>query len=247
MVLRPWSARVLTAALTTTILAVSAGSAPAAVDDGAPVLRNGGFERGWLAGWGHHSLAGSNGTWQAHEGTEAPISGLPIPAPPEGRSQAVVDQTFAGTHLLFRRIHVGEDMGLELTLWYRNRAGVFFTPRTLRYDELPNQQVRIDVLRTGARLDSMADRAILATPFRTVRGDRFNVGPRRITVDLSAFEGQDVRLRVALVANLFFFQAGVDDVRLVDAGAGAGLGSATRLGAGERQQVPRRSWGVFPR
>lgn len=247
MFLHAWSARALVAALTTTLLTVSTGAAPAAVDDDTPVLRNGGFERGWLAGWGHHSLAHSNGTWQVDEGTAAPISGLPIPAPPEGQSQAVVDQTFVGTHLLFRRIHVGDDMGLKLTFWYRNRAGVFFSPRTLGYTEVPNQQFRIDILRPGARLESMADRAILATPFRTVPGDRFSVGPRGITVDLSAYAGQDVRLRIALVANIFFFQAGVDDVRLVAAGAGTRVGSTTRVGTGDRQLGPRRSWGVFGR
>lgn len=235
-------ARAVVAALTATLLTVTVGVAPAAGHGEDPVLRNGGFERGWLGGWGHRDQADSNGTWQVHEGTSGPVSGLRIPAPPEGRSQAVVDQNGPGSHLLFRRIEVDDDdLALRLTFWYRNRAEEFFSPRTLRYDRVANQQFRIDLLRPGARLDSMADRAILATPFRTTRDSRINVGPRTITVDLSRFEGRDVRLRIAEVDNLFFFQAGVDAVELVrghHARAVSAEPKATSLSLRERQARP---------
>src|SRR5262245_53845198 len=50
------------------------------------LVTDGGFEAGGI-GW---SVAeAGNGQWFALAGTVAPISGLPVPAPPEGTIQAV--------------------------------------------------------------------------------------------------------------------------------------------------------------
>jgi hypothetical protein len=241
----------LVALLTSALVGLTIAAAPAAPaavgHDDPPALANGGFERGWFAGWGHQDQPGSSGAWRVFAGTSSPISQLPIPAPPEGRVQAVVDQSGPGSHALFRRISVdGDHSALQLTFWYRNRAGVFFSPKTLRFDRVANQQFRIDIMRVGAGVRSLATHAILATPFRTMPGSPASVGPRTITVDLSRFAGTDVRLRIAEVDNQFFFQAGVDAVRLVD-DAGAVRAPQPRLGTGHARPGPAPVVGAYVR
>jgi hypothetical protein len=249
MMLQTRPARAVGGLLAAASLVLAVGAVPAAGSE--PVLSNGGFERGWFKGWGHPSQDGSSGEWRVDQGSTSPISRFRIPAPPEGRFQAVADQGGPGSHLLFRKIAVDEaDLAVRLTFWYRNRAGVFFSPRTLRFDRVRNQQFRIDVLRPGARLDSLADRAVLATPFRTAPGRPFTVGPRRITFDLSRFRGQDVRLRIAEVDNQFFFQAGVDAVELVRGAGQRALGGDSRvtpLRLRERHARPAPVLGTYVR
>jgi hypothetical protein len=248
-------ARAVAALLTSALVGLAVGAAPAlGHDDDDLVLTNGGFERGTFASWGHRSQVGSNGRWRVDQGSTSPISNFRIPAPPQGRFQAVADQGGPGSNLLFRRIEVDDDdLALRLTFWYRNRAGVFFSPRTLRFDQEENQQFRIDIMRAGSPVRSLAARDILATPFRTTPGSRFNLGPRTITIALSRFEDRDVRLRIAEVDNQFFFQAGVDAVRLVevdDDGDGDDDGDdlrATQLRLGERQARPAPVAGAYVR
>jgi len=53
---------------------------------------------------------------------------------------------------------------------------------------------------------------LLATVFRTHPGDPASLPPTVVQYDLSALAGRLVRLRIAEVDNLFFFQVGVDGV-----------------------------------
>ncbi len=209
-----WAARA-TAAFVCAALAV----APAAVsaDDDETALKNGGFESGTFRGWHISEVSDFGDRWSVARAGRSPISGFRIPAPPQGRWQAVVDQQGPGSHVLWRDIAVDDDdLGLTMKMWYRNRAGVFFSPRTLNPSTQPNQQLRIDLLRHGVRARSMDPHDILATVFRTVPGSRAAVGPRTLRFDLSRFEDRTVRLRIAEVDNLFFFQVGIDAVRLVE-------------------------------
>jgi hypothetical protein len=200
------------------IVAVVAGllslTPAAAQADDEPVLRNGGFEQG-LTGW-RTSDAGS-GTWSASRGVAAPLTGFGIPAPPQGEVQAVVDQFGPGSHLLYRDIRVtDDDLSLVMTLWYDNDFGEFLTPATLQAGPRPNQQLRIDLMRPGAPLRSLAPADVLATVFRTHRGDPAVLAPRVLRHSLAGLEDRTVRLRIAEVDNQFFFRAGVDAVRLVE-------------------------------
>jgi hypothetical protein len=180
-------------------------------------LDNGGFETGDLTAW--QSANSGNGTWSVDKGTTSPMSGFRIPAPPEGVWQAVADQGAPGAHVLYRDIVVGADpVELDLTLWYRNRAGRFFTPPELfpLRDPRRNQQLRVDLVKPTAPLRSMADRAILANVFRTKKVDANRMPPTLLHADLSSFVGTTVRLRVVEVDNQGNFQVGADNAQLVD-------------------------------
>ena len=210
-----WVARLSAVALVAALAAAPA----AASAQVAPVLRNGGFESGTLEQWVTSERGEPGDGWSAATGTVSPLSEFTIPAPPRGSWQAVVDQTDPGSHVLYRDIDVTGELELVLTLWYRNRATRFITPRTLGAFVQPNQQLRIDLVRPTAPVRSMADEDLLATLFRTRVGAPLRIAPRVLRRDLSRFAGQTVRLRIAEVDNQGFFQAGVDAVRLVDVSA----------------------------
>jgi hypothetical protein len=183
----------------------------------APAVDNGGFETGDFASW--TTVDKGNGEWKVSKGRTSPVSGFRIPGPPEGAWQAVADQGGPGAHVLYRDIDVGgTPVELHLTLWYRNRVSRFFTPPELRpvKDSRRNQQFRVELISPTAWLRSVAADDILATVLRTRRGDVTKLGPKVFTQDLSAFVGQTVRLRIVEVDNQGNFQAGVDDVQLVD-------------------------------
>jgi hypothetical protein len=191
-------------------------AAPAASATGNAIV-NGGFETGSLIGWGHapgHPFSAGHG-WFAVHGRVSP-SGFVIPAPPSGRFQAVSDQTGPGSNTLFQTFRVPAHATLSMTLWYRNRAGVFFSPQMLVPDEARNQQLRITITRPDAGLYSLKSQDVLATVFATEPGDPASLGPRQIHYDLSALAGQLVRLRITEVDNQFFFQVGVDNVTVGD-------------------------------
>ena len=216
-----WVARLSVVA----VVAALAGAPATASAQVAPVLRNGGFESGTLEQWLTSERGEPGDGWSAATGTVSPVSQFPIPAPPRGSWQAVVDQTDRGSHVLYRDIDVTGELGLVLTLWYRNRAARFITPRTLGPFVRPNQQLRIDLIRPTAPVRSMADEDILASLFRTRVGAPRRIAPRVLRRDLSRFAGRTVRLRIAEVDNQGFFQAGVDAVRLVDVSAAVGASS----------------------
>ena len=200
------------------LLAVSlltTGTVTASADVAGPTLPNGDFEAGTLTAWHVSERGALEGGWSADQGTRSPVTDRRIPAPPQGTWQAVVDPAGPSSHVLYRDISVTEqNLRLRMDLWYRNRADRFFTPPTLGI-ERRNQQLRVDLIRPGAALRSMAADDILATVFRTRVGDPLRMDPRVVGRDLSRFEGRTVRLRVAVVSTQFIFNAGVDAVRLV--------------------------------
>ncbi len=193
------------------------------------VLVNGDFETGSMSGWGHapgHPLVVLHG-WFAYHGTVAPISGAPVPPPPQGKTAALVDQAGPGGNVLFQTFRVPRNGRLSMTLWYVNWAGVFFTPRMLVPGPAPDQQLRIDLTLPDAGLYSLRPSDIVANVFRTVPGDPLAVAPHTITYNLAPWAGRLVRLRIAEVDNQFFFTAGVDSVQV--------------SGGGDLAQVPLRS------
>jgi len=185
------------------------------------VLVNGDFETGSMSGWGHapgHPLVVLHG-WFAYHGTVAPISGAPVPPPPQGKTAALVDQAGPGGNVLFQTFRVPSNGQLSMTLWYANYAGVFFTPRMLVPGPAPDQQLRIDLTLPNAGLYSLRPSDIVANVFRTVPGDPLAVAPHTISFNLAPWAGRLVRLRIAEVDNQFFFSAGVDSVQVSGGGA----------------------------
>jgi hypothetical protein len=78
-----------------------------------------------------------------------------------------------------------------------------------------NQQFRVDVLAPSAAVDSVADADVLATVFQTSTSARPRSAPTQVTVDLSPWSGQTIRLRLAAANNRGLIRAGADDIRLV--------------------------------
>jgi hypothetical protein len=177
---------------------------------------NGNFETGDFTHWNGANQIQGSGDWFVYEGTESPLSGFNIAAPPQGNFAATTDQEDPGSHVLYRNIKLAPGMRHELSfyLYYRNRAGDFFTRNTLDFRVFPNQQYRVDLLRPKADPFTVNPDVIRARLFRTEVGDPNRLAPTLFTFDLTRFAGKTVRLRFAEVDNQSFFQASVDRVRV---------------------------------
>ncbi len=207
----------LTAVTIVLALVLPAGAAAADTN----VVRNGGFELR-LIGWSTSTTTPFPDTaagWFATRSDTAPVSGLPLRPVPQGRLQAVADQTGPSSNVLYQDITVPTDNArLELALWYHNFAGVFFTPRTLSAEpSRRNQQLRIDLIDPSAPLRSLARGDVLQTVFLTRPGDPALLPTTRIGADIQGLGGVTVRLRISEVDNQANFTVGVDAVRVFDA------------------------------
>jgi Beta-lactamase len=93
---------------------------------------------------------------------------------------------------------------------------------TLAYESPePNQQFRIDLIDPSAPIDSVAEDDVLLNVFRTSEGDPTSLAPTAVSVDLSPWAGETVRLRLAQTDNQGPLRAGVDNIRFEPFGAGA--------------------------
>lgn len=178
----------------------------------AAVVVNGGFETGTLAGWTEQDQAGSAGSWYVYS-TSSPLTGHPIPAPPQGSFAAITDQTDVSSSILYQNITLKpkEKHILSLYVYYTSYAPIS-SPPTLDYTTSANQQYRIDVMNPSSSLTSVSSPDILDPVFATVTGAPEVMAPTVITANLSQFAGQTVRLRLAMVDNENYFNAGADDV-----------------------------------
>jgi hypothetical protein len=77
-----------------------------------------------------------------------------------------------------------------------------------------NQQVRVDVLKPNAPIESLSPNDILATVYATTNGSPQELAPTLLSANLSAFADQTVRLRIAAAAQQGPLFAGVDDVAI---------------------------------
>ena len=197
---------------------------------GSNAIENGGFEANGGAGstnldaWGTYN-EGSGGVF-AQTGSESPISGFQVPVPPEGDFAAMADQTGPGLHILYQDVQVPAGATLGFDLYIGNRAEVFHSPPTLSPSAFPNQQLRVDIMDPGAPLDDVGA-GVLANVYQTAPGDPPESGYSRVVADLSAFEGQTVRIRFAQVDTEFFFQGGIDNVVVGREPSGGGSGGGS--------------------
>jgi PEP-CTERM motif-containing protein len=188
------------------------------------LILNGDFEAlgGSLTGWTVLNQAGGSGNWFLQSGTTSPTNGTTVPAPPGPTHAAMTDQTGPGSHLLYQDFLVPFGVGaaeLAFDLFIGNRNGTFFTPASLNYvGSGSNQQARVDIIRVAADPFSVAAADVLLNLYQTMVGDPAVSGYTGFTFNLASFlsahEGETLRLRFAEVDNQFFFQAGVDRVRL---------------------------------
>lgn len=200
----------------------------------ADLVNNGGFETGSLSGWTEQDQAGSSGSWLAYSGTVAPLSGNPIPAPPQGTYAAISDQTDPSSSILYQDVTLpaGGHYTLALYAYYTAYAALDTLP-TLDYTTTGNEQFRIDIMSPTAAPTSVAAGDVLKSIFVTQSGGADTMAPTLLTADLSQFAGQTVRLRVAVVANESFLNAGVDGVSITSPPTAATLpaSGATLTGA----------------
>ena len=204
--------------------------------------RNGGFESGDFTGWKVTDPGGGN--WFVYEGTDitggGPVRGMgpgggDFYEPPRGRYAAAAYQGGPGLNILHRRLRLkeGEVNKLSFFLAYENSVGRFYTPDHFDYNggmapprggggAEPNQQFRIDLLKAKAPVDTLKDRHILATLYRTRNNDPRRSRYKKLTFNLTemGLGGGRVRFRVAEVDNQGELPVGIDNVRLRSRPAG---------------------------
>jgi CubicO group peptidase (beta-lactamase class C family) len=119
-----------------------------------------------------------------------------------------------GTRILYRDVSLEGRFALHLSVLYAG-TGRFSSPQTLAYDgPEANQQFRIDLIDPSAPIDSVAGGDVLINVFHTSPGDPARRQPADVSVDVSPWEGQTVRLRLAGADNRGPLRVGVDNIRL---------------------------------
>ncbi len=219
--------------------------------DAANVV-NGDFESGTLNGWNVYQ-ANPFGDWFAYRGNETPIGAnrkkqsqgrdAPVQFPPQGVFAAVTDEVEPDTLILYQDVALepGSDYQLRLVAYYDSYKPIAIpTPDTLSVGDealrLPNgdfqenQQFRIDVMKPEAPLESLDPADILRTVFATKPGDRPTMAPKTFTINLGAFAGQTVRLRIATAVTEEVFNAGVDAISIASAPPGGFSAKHGRVG-----------------
>jgi hypothetical protein len=177
---------------------------------------NGTFENGTTNGWTIYSRpqSGLTVSFYDYTGTSSPLSAHAISAPPEGTHAVVSDQNGPGTQAFYQDVVVpsGTFATLSFYLAYNNTWGSFVNLDTLDYNA--NQQLRFDLMKTTAGLESIASTDVMAFLLRPKQGDPLILTPTIYTFDLSGFGGQTVRFRWAQAVGLFYFPAAIDNVCL---------------------------------
>ena len=177
------------------------------------------FESGAITGWQAVGV-GSGGWFVYADGHKAPDPAqsdpnapFDVPDPPQGRFAAVTDVNGPGTRILYRDLRLKGRFSLQLSVFYTG-TGPFSSPATLAYDTPEaNQQFRIDLLRPSAPIDSVAKGDVLVNVFHTSPGDPARRQPTEAHMDVSAWAGQTVRLRLATTDNQGPLRVGVDNIR----------------------------------
>jgi D-alanyl-D-alanine carboxypeptidase len=185
------------------------------------------FESGAITDW--QAVGSGSGGWFVYaDGHQAPDPAqsdpnvpFDVPDPPQGRFAAVTDMDGPGTRILYRDLRLEGRFSLQVTVFYAG-SGPFSSPATLAYDTPEaNQQFRIDLLRRSAPIDSVAKGDVLVNVFHTSPGDPVRRQPTEVRVDVSAWAGQRVRLRLAGTDNQGLLRVGVDNIRFQGIGRDA--------------------------
>ena len=184
------------------------------------------FESGALTDW--QAVGAGSGGWLIYSNGQKspdptrsdPNVRFDLPDPPQGKFAAVTETNGPGTRILYRDVKLDGRFKLHLSVFYAGVGG-FSSPPTLAHDEPANQQFRIDVVAPSAPIDSVAHGDVLVNIFKTSAGDPDRREPGSVSVDLSRWAGETVRLRLAGTDNRGPLRAGVDDIRFEPIGSGA--------------------------
>ena len=195
-------------------------------------LKNPGFETGNFRPW--KTFSDGAGEWFVYrKGQELPDLGPRggglerLPKPPQGKRAAFLTQSGPGLNILHRVLkpRKGAEVNkLRFFLYYRNNHKRFYSPNSFEFEGpfprgeeggMSNQQVRIDLMKRRAPLDSLEQGDILATLLRT----RANADLRRpyskVRANLTELGiNRRFRLRIAEVDNRGNLYVGVDGLKL---------------------------------
>ena len=216
------------------------------------LITNGGFESGF-AGWTLADQLGSDGSFLVQSGIASPVNGTPVPAPPEGTNAAMTDAQGPGSHVLYQDFLVPADASggtFSFERYVNNQGDAFFSPDTLDFTSVNNQQARADILLPSADPFSLAPGDVLRNLFLTMPADPPVSGYSTVTTDISTLladhAGQTLRLRFAEVDNQLFLNFGVDRVSINTAGVIPEPGTAWLLASGLLPMAGaiRRRWRV---
>jgi D-alanyl-D-alanine carboxypeptidase len=186
------------------------------------------FESGAITNW--QAVGGGSGGWFAYaDGHKPPDPAqsdpnvpFEVPDPPQGKFAAVTDMNGPGTRILYRDLRLEGRFSLQASVFYTG-AGPFSSPASLAYDSPEaNEQFRIDLVRPSAPIDSVAKGDVLVNVFHTSPGDPARRPPTEVRVDVSAWAGQTVRLRLAGTDNQGPLRVGVDNIRVERIGGADG-------------------------
>jgi hypothetical protein len=128
-----------------------------------------------------------------------------------GNDTAILSQSFA--------LPAASNLNLSLYLFYESETPTLVpVPDTLFVKpsggEPGNQQVRVDVLKSNAPLESLSPNDILATLYASPAGGPEALEPTLLSADLSQFAGQTVTLRIAEATSEREMEVGVGAVSL---------------------------------
>jgi hypothetical protein len=212
------------------VAALAVIGATAAIALGA--TPNGDFESGDFDGWETYDSNGmmrstATGQWQVYKGKlkvepVMPRGGDPAPPklgePPQGTFAAGLSTNGPGNHILHRVLEADGKSELRLELAFQNTANDFYVqdyltsePPARGLGEPRNQQLRIDLLKPDAPIDTLKKSDIIDTIFKTKPGDKRKRDWKPI--DATVGDGE-FRLRIAEVDNEAPFAVGVDAVKL---------------------------------
>src|SRR5439155_4555711 len=168
-----------------TVAAVALGLPATSSVHAIPVISNGGFEAG-LTSCTTVDQLGSEGTFFSQSGSLSPVSGDPVPSPPEGTKAAMTDAPGPGSHVLYQDFLATPDgAALSFALFIGNHASQFATPASLDFSTPTlNQQARVDIIRNTTDPFSVAGSDVLLNVYQTGAGDPLISGYNTITTDI---------------------------------------------------------------
>ena len=180
----------------------------------AELIANGGFETGAFTAWTIANQAGGSVNWFIQTGTTSPVNGLTVPAPPQGTHAAMTDQGAPGSSVLLQSFTVtpGSKVTLSFDVYVNNLAG-FFSPPSLDFSTIPNQQARVDILTASATPFALGS-SVLDNVFDPLSKTASYV-PQTFDLTSAVGGGGTFQLRFAIVDNLAIFNFGIDAVSIV--------------------------------
>ena len=185
------------------------------------MIVNGNFESGNLTGWTLQNTG--TGGFVINNGTVDPL-GPDLSLPPYAGGYSALTNAAGGIHAMYQDVVI--PAGSNFTLQWADRLRNHYTSFID-----PNQEFRVEIRNLANQ--------VLGIAFSTNPGDPLLREWTERSADLSAYAGQTIRIAFVTQDNSFYFNAHVDNVRIVN---GSGDGSIT-VNVGDGQLVKDVNFG----